>query len=95
MDDYYHQRAKIAKALGHPIRIKLVEIIEERGGECVCELTEQVDVNQPAVSKHLKVLQEAGILQSRKDGLEVYYEVTAPCIQAFNLCIKNILKKNI
>jgi ArsR family transcriptional regulator len=68
--------AEIAKALGDPIRLQLVDVLRKHAGKvCVCELTPLFDVGQPTVSHHLKVLREAGIVDSERRGLWAYYYV--------------------
>ena len=65
---------KVIKALRDPNRVKIVKILEH-GELCVCEIQEVLGVSQPTVSKHLKTLEEAGLLNSRKEGLWVYYRL--------------------
>jgi ArsR family transcriptional regulator len=68
--------ATVAKALGDPIRVQLVDILRKHAGKvCVCELTPLFDVGQPTVSHHLKVLRDAGIVDSERQGLWAYYYV--------------------
>jgi ArsR family transcriptional regulator len=68
--------SQIAKALGDPIRLRLVDVLRKHAGRvCVCELTPLFDVGQPTVSHHLKVLREAGIVDSERRGLWAYYYV--------------------
>jgi ArsR family transcriptional regulator len=68
--------AQVAKALGDPIRLQLVDVLRKHAGKvCVCELTPLFDVGQPTVSHHLKVLREAGIVDSERQGLWAYYYV--------------------
>jgi len=70
--------AKVAKALGDPIRLQLVDVLRKHAGRvCVCELTPLFDVSQPTVSHHLKVLREAGLVDSERRGLWAYYFVPA------------------
>ena len=67
--------AQVFKALGDPVRLRLVSLIgAHRGGEvCVCDLTAAFDLTQPTISHHLKVLREAGIIDSERRGTWVYY----------------------
>ena len=66
--------ALVAKALGDPIRLQLVDVLRKHAGKvCVCELTPLFDVGQPTVSHHLKVLREAGVVDSERRGLWAYY----------------------
>jgi ArsR family transcriptional regulator len=68
--------ATVAKALGDPIRLQLVDVLKRHAGKvCVCELTPLFDVGQPTVSHHLKVLRDAGIVDSERRGLWAYYYV--------------------
>jgi len=68
--------AAIAKALGDPIRLQLVDVLRKNAGKvCVCELVPLFDLSQPTVSHHLKVLREAGIVDSERRGLWAYYFV--------------------
>ena len=68
--------ADVAKALGDPIRVQLVDVLRKHAGKvCVCELTPLFDVGQPTVSHHLKVLRDAGVVDSERRGLWAYYYV--------------------
>ena len=61
--------ATIAKALGDPVRLQLVDVLRKHAGKvCVCELVPLFDLSQPTVSHHLKVLREAGIVGSEREG---------------------------
>jgi ArsR family transcriptional regulator len=69
--------AAIAKALADPVRLQLVDVLRQHAGKvCVCELVPLFDLSQPTVSHHLKVLREAGIVDSERRGLWAYYYVT-------------------
>lgn len=65
---------KVMKALRDPNRVKIVKMLQH-GELCVCEIQEALGVSQPTVSKHVKILEEAGLLDSRKDGLWVHYSL--------------------
>jgi ArsR family transcriptional regulator len=68
--------AAVAKALGDPVRLQLVDVLRKHAGKvCVCELVPLFDLSQPTVSHHLKVLREAGIVGSEREGLWAYYYV--------------------
>jgi ArsR family transcriptional regulator, arsenate/arsenite/antimonite-responsive transcriptional repressor len=67
---------RIAKALGDPIRVQLIDVLRQHAGKvCVCELVPLFDLSQPTVSHHLKVLREAGVVGSERQGLWAYYYV--------------------
>lgn len=67
--------ARTLKALGDPVRLRLLSMIASRdGGEiCVCDLTPAFDLSQPTISYHLKLLKEAGLIDSERCGTWVYY----------------------
>lgn len=77
--------AAVAKALGDPIRLQLVDVLRQHAGEvCVCELTPLFDVGQPTVSHHLKVLREAGVVDSVRRGLWAYYFVRSDALEGLS-----------
>lgn len=65
------------KALGDPVRLRLLSMIASRaGGEvCVCDLTPAFDLSQPTISHHLKLLKQAGLIDSERRGTWVYYRL--------------------
>src|SRR3954449_2804885 len=74
--DQAERMANVAKALGDPIRMQIVDVLRKHAGKvCVCELVPLFDLSQPTVSHHLKVLREAGIVDSERKGLWAYYYV--------------------
>ncbi len=74
--------AGIAKALADPVRLQLVDVLRKHAGKvCVCELVPLFDLSQPTVSHHLKVLREAGIVDSERQGLWAYYYVTPESLE--------------
>jgi ArsR family transcriptional regulator len=76
--------AKIAKALGDPVRIELIDVLRKHAGKvCVCELVPLFDLSQPTISHHLKVLRDAGLVESERQGLWAYYYVLPGVIDEF------------
>ena len=68
--------APVAKALGDPIRLQLVDVLRKHAGKvCVCELVPLFDVSQSTLSHHLNKLRDAGIVDSERQGLWAYYYV--------------------
>src|ERR671912_2233427 len=68
--------AEVAKALGDPIRLQLVDVLRKHAGKvCVCELVPLFNISQPTLSHHLKKLREARIVDSERRGLWAYYYV--------------------
>ena len=65
---------RIMKALSDPGRIKIMKILED-GELCVCEIQPLLGLAQPTVSKHLKLLEEAGLIEFRKEGSWIIYRL--------------------
>ena len=74
--------AEVAKALGDPIRLQLVDVLRRHAGKvCVCELVPLFEVSQPTLSHHLAKLRAAGIVDSERRGLWAYYYVVPGALQ--------------
>jgi ArsR family transcriptional regulator, arsenate/arsenite/antimonite-responsive transcriptional repressor len=74
--------AQVAKALGDPVRLALVDVLRKHAGKvCVCELVPLFDLSQPTVSHHLKVLRQAGLVGSEREGLWAYYYVIPDALE--------------
>lgn len=75
--------AKQLKALADPTRLRLVSMVaaSESGEACVCDLTEPLDLAQPTISHHLRLLTDAGILSRTKRGTWSYYRVVPGALQ--------------
>jgi ArsR family transcriptional regulator len=78
--------AHMLKALAEPTRLRLVSMIaaHEGGEACVCELTEPLNLTQPTISHHLKILVDAGILTRDKRGVWAYYTLVPSALDALS-----------
>ncbi|MQY05188.1 ArsR/SmtB family transcription factor [Actinomadura macrotermitis] len=67
--------APLFKAIGDPVRLRLLSLIacHEGGEACVCDLTDAFELTPPTISHHLKVLKQAGLIDSQRRGTWVYY----------------------
>jgi len=63
---------KVMKALSDPSRVKIMKMLQKRV-MCVCEIKEALSIAQSTASKHLKILEDAGLVTSHKEGLWVNY----------------------
>lgn len=72
------------KAIGDPTRLRLLSLVatHEDGEACVCDLNEPLDLSQPTVSHHLKILVEAGLLTRTKRGTWSYYALVPGALPA-------------
>lgn len=71
------------KVLAEPLRLQILQHLEN-GESSVTEVTKAVESTQPNVSKHLKLLQDEGLVDKRQEGNMVYYRIADPSI--FELC---------
>ena len=71
--------ARVLKVLGDPNRIKIIELLRD-GEHCQCDIIPFIGQSQPTVSRHLRMLEENGILVSRKDGVKVIYRISDPIV---------------
>lgn len=67
--------AAMLRALGDPTRIRLIELLNDRGSATVSALAACFSVSQQRISQHLAVLYEAGVVSRRRQGIYVYYEL--------------------
>lgn len=81
--DEAKQTALVFRALADPNRLRLLSIVKagEAGEACVCDLTEPLDLGQPTVSHHLKILVEAGLLLREKRGTWAYYSLVPGALE--------------
>ena len=68
-------KSRIFKVIGDPNRLKILEILRS-GENCQCEIIPLIAQSQPTVSRHLKLLEDAGLLVSRKVRTKMFYKVT-------------------
>jgi ArsR family transcriptional regulator len=66
---------QVMKAVSDPNRVKVLKMLQNKS-MCVCEMQAALQIAQPSVSKHLKLLEDSGLVGSRKDGLWVNYYLT-------------------
>jgi DNA-binding transcriptional ArsR family regulator len=90
--------AKIFNALADPTRLEILEFLR-MGEKCVCEIIPHVELIQPVVSRHLKILKDTGLVRDRKDGTKRLYSITEPelfgIIDAATPELMNVLSKRI
>lgn len=75
--------ASLAKALGHPARVQIVQMLAERDA-CMCgEIVDRLPLAQSTVSQHLKILREAGLVRGEVDGPRVCYCLNRRALERF------------
>jgi DNA-binding transcriptional ArsR family regulator len=76
----YVELAEKCKGLAHPVRLQILDML--RGGEvCVCHIERALDRRQAYISQQLMVLRDAELVETRKEGLQVFYRLADPQLQ--------------
>lgn len=82
-DELLQRIAEVLKAMADPTRLKILHSLQH-GERCVSDILDIVGGSQANVSKHLSVLKRVGLVDSRRDGLNVYYRITDEGV--FTIC---------
>jgi ArsR family transcriptional regulator len=75
--DSYTTRSEFLKALSHPTRLAILDILRD-GEQCVCHMEATLNLRQAYISQQLMILKDAGLVEARRDGLNLYYRVLKP-----------------
>lgn len=82
--------ARLAKALGHPVRVRILRILAQQT-ECICgDMVALLPVAQSTVSQHLKVLKQAGLVQGEIDGPRVRYCLAPHMLEQFKSHVEKL-----
>lgn len=85
--DQLSRAVECLKTLAHPHRLRIVEMLL-RGRYTVGELAEECAIPSNVASGHLRLLHRCGFLAPTRDGRNVYYQITEPCLAKFMACIR-------
>ena len=77
MSNNHRENARIFKAFCDETRLKVLSLLQS-GEKCACVLLEKVNVSQPTLSHHIKILVESGVVTARKEGKWRYYSISKP-----------------
>ena len=89
MDSCYQNRAVIFKALGDENRWKILDIL--KGGEkCACVLLNKLEISQPTLSHHMKILCDAGLVTGRKEGKWTHYSISEKGVEQAKECLRQL-----
>lgn len=90
--DKQNQIATIAKALGHPARIAIIEYLM-KVNECICgDIVNEIPLAQPTVSQHLKELKNDGIIKGNIEGNSICYCIDEKTIEILNIYFSKIVE---
>ena len=80
--------AEVLKAVAHPVRIAIVEVLED-GEMCVGDIVEALGSKQAIISQQLNLMKDKGVLECRRDGVNVYYQVKNKNVIRLLDCIRD------
>lgn len=87
----FEEITEIFKALSDPTRMRIVKLLSENSMLCVNALTFQLKVTQSAVSQHLRILRQAGLVSSVRNGYFIHYSLNKNTLGKLNLSIQEIM----
>ncbi|MDX9932507.1 MAG: ArsR family transcriptional regulator [Candidatus Moranbacteria bacterium] len=79
--------AQRLRAIAHPVRIKIISMLEKQHEMNVTSIYERLDIEQAAASHHLNILKSKGVLLSRRDGKNTYYSLKPEAVSNLLHCI--------
>jgi DNA-binding transcriptional ArsR family regulator len=82
------QCADMLKAVAHPIRMSIIDMLNDGRRMTVTEIHERMDLEQAVASHHLSILRNRGLLRSEREGKNTYYSVEMPQVQEVINCVE-------
>ena len=93
MENQYAKMAKVFKALADPKRVKIVDMLG-CGEMCGCLLLKCFEITQPTLAHDMKVLTEAGIVNSRREGKRTMYSINRKMLEKMNVRMREMLEQS-
>jgi DNA-binding transcriptional ArsR family regulator len=79
----YKKTARLLKAMAHPVRLMILDILLNNQEECVCHLEALLGYRQAYLSQHLMSMREAGLVADRREGRNIFYHIRSPDLAIF------------
>ena len=86
-----HDEAEVLRALGHPLRLKIMRRLAQQPETCACDFAELFGVRQPTVSQHLKVLRDARLVRTRRQGNQICYSIAPESLASIDTLVVELL----
>jgi len=91
--DKLEYSCNLMRALAHPLRLKILEYIDELGETNVNRIYRTLEIEQSITSQHLKILRLAGVVNARREGKKVHYKINYQVVAKADRAIHNFLGK--
>ena len=85
----------LMRALAHPLRLKILEYIDDHGETNVNRIYHTLQIEQSITSQHLKILRLAGVVDARREGKKVHYTINYPIVAKAHRAVKRYLGKEV
>jgi len=85
------QTAELLKVIAEENRLKILCTLK-KGERCACDIANDIGIPQNLASHHLKMLRDEGLIESRKEGLNIIYKINKKAVSEFNSLLNNFLK---
>lgn len=82
--------ARMLKCLGHPLRLRVLDLLERKGELTVGDIQEALGLEQAVCSQHLSLMRDKGILSRRKEGVNVFYGLGDPRALTVLDCVRGV-----
>ncbi|MEJ2248966.1 MAG: metalloregulator ArsR/SmtB family transcription factor [Candidatus Lokiarchaeota archaeon] len=92
--DLKELRLRKLKALSDETRLDIISLLRHGEELCACDLEDFINKSQSTISRHLKKLEEADLIQSKKEGVKVLYKIKDPRIYKLLAVLDNLIKRN-
>lgn len=83
------------KALDHPTRIEILQLLKDKNEMCVCEIVEELKKDQSNISRHLNALKRSGIVEFRNEGVRSFYKIKHKDVYEILDLVRAILHKQV
>ena len=93
MEERYVKMAQIFKALSNPKRVQIFDMLSN-GEKCACFLLEHFHITQPTLSHDMKLLIDAGIVKSRREGQRILYSLNIDSLQMMQAVMQKMLRED-
>ena len=84
------EAARAFKALGDENRLRIVKLVAGQGEICACRILDELDIAQPTLSHHMKLLKDAGLVKVRKQGRWMHYSVDESTVDQIERFLRDL-----
>ena len=92
-NDKLNYSCNLMRALAHPLRLQILEFIDNSGTTNVNSIYNTLNIEQSITSQHLKILRLAEVVHSERDGKVVYYTINYPIVEKAHRAVKRFMGK--